>query len=195
MTDIPIIFSAPMVQALLVGRKTMTRRLAWGKARRLAWQPKDQPAAKRPTDWQRVKPGDRLWVRETWCDPDQDHRAVYRADLTSGQLKESEQVMRATRKQRASDYHYRPWRSPIHCPRWASRLTLIITATKIEPLQMIRNADILAEGIPGDPPQSIVFAALWDSLHGEGAWRANPEIVALTFAVHKQNIDAMKEGA
>lgn len=38
------------------------------------------------------------------------------------------------------------------------------------------------------------FAHLWDSLHGEGAFNANPEVIALTFEVHQQNIGSVGHG-
>ena len=165
MTDIPIIFSAPMVQALLDGRKTMTRRLAW------EWRefPEIEQRLRRSSLWQRAKPGDRLWVRETWRDGAM--AVMYRADGNGGAL--------AT------------WRSPIHMRRKDSRITLVVTATKIEPLQKISHDDAVAEGV-GIFPHSMSaqkrFKELWESLHGADSWSGNPDVVAMTFEVHRQNI-------
>lgn len=77
-------------------------------------------------------------------------------------------------------------------PRWASRLTLVVTATKIEKLQDISIEDIRDEGCK---PVKSEWALLWDSIHGEGAFTLNPDVVAITFAVHQQNIDTMKTAA
>jgi hypothetical protein len=113
------------------------------------------------------------------------------------------------------------WKPAIHMPRWASRLTLLVTATKIERLQDISYADAIAEGVewesadppfyyvPGIMPHSLTavgveepggrhaercYAKLWNHLHGPGSWEANPEVVAITFKPVLQNIDRM-EGA
>lgn len=171
MTDRPIIFSAPMVRALLEGRKTMTRRLASSPLRKCA-------------------AGDRLWVRETWGEGSP---PIYRSDLPA-----------------AYDTSDWGWRPSIHMPRSASRLTLVVTAMKVEPLADITAADCFAEGCemvdgrgveedggyrmaPGmdlqGSPQSA-FMALWELLHGEVSYRDNPEVVALTFTVERRNIDA-----
>ena len=199
MTARPIIFSGPMVQALLAGRKTQTRRVAWGKERRLVkdaehydvlgWSWREDAGdglyyGAPPSLWQRVQPGDRLWVREThyvWVA----HQApaggsviLYRAD---------------------TPYAPTAWTPSIHMPRWASRLTLVVTATRIERLQEITKADVAAEGITEREGKSLAgvvagwhepFADLWDSLHGDGSWDANPAVVVVTFTVHQSNADA-----
>ena len=177
MSDRPIIFSAPMVRALLDGRKTMTRRYAW----RIE---KGDDAECFPTIWQRVKPGDRLWVRESFARP-KGGSIFYRTDSFAAGL---------------------TWHPSIHMRRDYSRLTLIVTATRIEWLWSISENDCLAEGIPPitlegawtkplpEKPNTRAiyggaFCKLWNDLHGPGSWDANPEVVALTFTVHKGNID------
>jgi hypothetical protein len=104
-------------------------------------------------------------------------------------------------------------RASMHMPRWASRLTLIVTATTIEHLQGISEADAKAEGIEyredcfgtwnpdgtmrcgGADNAREAFRCLWINLHGTGAWDANPEVVALRFTVIKANIDALEARA
>lgn len=182
MTDVPIIFSAPMVLALLDGRKTMTRRLA----RKRTLRPKGNALATTP--WCQRRPGDRLWVKEGWRWNVDYHTPAYRADYPEGDG--------------LPDSFYR-WRSPLHMARKDSRLTLIVTATKIERLQDITESDAFAEGVERRAERDYrigkdvvatdaigCFSALWWSLYGIGAWDANPEVVALTFSVEKRNIDA-----
>lgn len=190
MADYPVIFSAPMIVALLENRKTMTRRLAWRESRKLGVE-------RAPTIWQKVKPGDRLFVRENFSGP----------YLMS--------------EEKPSEWHAGPfwywadgnpprgdWTKPrpsIHMPRFASRLTLFVTATKVEPLQDISEADAQAEGAPraiaGNSDAGIItthrtgFVGLWRSLHGDDAWAQNPDVVALTFTVVHANIDAAEARA
>lgn len=197
MTDIPIIFSAPMIRAFLDGRKTMTRRLAWA----LRAPPKRElDAAARQgfagvvkktvsSPWQRVKVGDRLWVKESvlfWIDRDTNKPAKVAAWRADGyELEERER-----------------WTTSIHMPRWASRLTLIIEATKVEPLQAISEEDARAEGVEpmragigsdGKPIRTYRtgFVSVWGQIHGEESWLSNPEVVALTVRVIKANIDEL----
>lgn len=214
MTDIPIIFSAPMAQALLASRKTQTRRLAWRKATARA----ANPDSVHPTPWRKVSPGDRLWVRETYY-----HYGIWReveddgwhffpgmpADGVWYQFDDGQVMPKLPRSTRG--FHKRP---SIYMPRPASRLTLVVTATKIEPLQCIAEGDARAEGIichEADETDDAEFAyekggmifataaeayeALWRALHGADSWKASPEVVALTFDVHKANIDALKVAA
>ena len=163
-----------MVRALLEGRKTMTRRLAEKKS----WNAVSKPSRR----WQAVKPGDRLWVRESFC--------AGRPALASGAgiIPMKGGIPPGRKIVYREDWDgpdEPPWRPPFSLPRWASRLTLTVTATKIERLQEITREDEIAEGTP----DGMFFDALWASIHGDGSWAANPEIVALTFAVEKCNID------
>ncbi|WP_334182087.1 hypothetical protein [Novosphingobium sp.] len=108
-----------------------------------------------------------------------------------------------------------PWVPAIHVPRTASRLWLAVTEVRVQRLKECSEADAKAEGIEGfaciggqawrdfsggagfnmtDPatPATRSYATLWDSLHTtEGQrWDDNPWIVAVTFEVHRGNIDA-----
>ena len=205
MRDIPIIFSARMVQALLAGRKTMTRRLLYSVRKEkngLIRSPmflRDHPPPHFQTvnpgqyytlsGWQKAKAGDRLWVRENiYVEGGHDGNGFgYGADL--------------------DPQHAAPKLTPcIHMPRHLNRLTLAVTATKIERLQQISEADARAEGFPVRPEISKDpavhrdaardwFEDLWISLHGLESWRLNPEVVCLSFQVHKVNIDKMEKAA
>lgn len=222
MADRPIIFSASMIRALLDDRKTQTRRLA------------SSPLAK-------AEVGDRLWVRESieiqgrYSDG---VRLVYEASRMRGGS-EAIGIANAPSDARVPVMTGK-LRPSIHMPRWASRLTLVVTGVRVQRLQDITEADAIAEGllsavgdggIPGPgykwtgtgyhgagvdrngaptfhaPAKSgccsckvggrtaaqCAYAELWDSLHNkpDERWADNPEIVALTFRVHRCNIDAM----
>lgn len=190
MTDYPIIFSAPMVRALLDGRKTMTRRLA---------RRRDKSGLERATPWVTVIPGDLLWVREScWTFESQDVRHSNQVQYMADD---------GARFDTPSSGHWIcKTRPSIHMPRWASRLTLIVTATKVEPLQNISEEDAKAEGaelvdevtgrISLDDRRGsyrLGFEAIWRQIHGAESWDANPEVVALTFRVIRENIDRIKE--
>ncbi|MDZ5448888.1 hypothetical protein [Labrys sp. ZIDIC5] len=220
MTDRPILMSAPMVGALLAGTKTQTRRIikprhnpnrpnlfdgTWSDSYVL--DPGNQKWRDDAYSW---RVGDCLWVREALAADhnDQGMRWIsYAADHAVppdlGNMVWS-------------------WRRPtlpsIHMPRWASRLTLTVTGVKVERLRDISEVDAWDEGIisfhrsaerldwpgasDGDVAAAIIetygsardaFRDLWEYINGPGSWEANPWVVALTFAVHTQNIDALKE--
>ena len=200
MSELPIKFAAPMVRALLEGRKTQTRRLLKAKpGMTLADCAVDAGGGRLelPVDKLLVPyaTGDRLWVREAWAHdaPDLDtcRRGVESDGIVYGPyyLADLRPSDRATLRGRPS----------IHMPRWASRLTLTVTDVRVQRLQEISEADARAEGLmpiwSGDmnegPSQFAdeVFADLWNSLHGPDAWAANPWVVALTFTVERRNID------
>jgi hypothetical protein len=158
MTDHPIIFSSPMVLALLAGRKTMTRRLAWKTEpcpqsacpfeprRNHAYPDKTCESCPRhhksgaAEPWQRVQPGDRLWVREGWK-PHSFYDAMKPRDMPNRKSSIS-----PTKIDSPSGSRGRP---SIHMPRAFSRLTLIVTATKIERLQEISRRRRASEGAAG----------------------------------------------
>jgi len=209
MVDRPIIFSGAMIRALIEGRKSQTRRLAW-KPLRLVGDGgfgRVGPMQK-PSPWQRVQPGDRLWVRESGYLL----REAYEHKPSVGDLyRDAGFEFTADGKitpVRSYDTPIEEWvgecarisRPSIHMPRWASRLTLTVTAVRFERLQEISEEDAGAEGWPfaarsqGVPLRDASpiwwFGNLWNDLHGTDAWDANPEVVAIAFTVARRNIDA-----
>jgi hypothetical protein len=199
----PILFSGPMVQALLEGRKTQTRRL-------LKPQPECPPECHMVLPCrvcglkQRFAVGDLLWVREAFFCPDaplakkEAHRVGYRADGEPGSMADK----------------YTGWRSSLYMPRWASRLTLAVTDVRIQRLRQMTEADAEAEGFkagklddampetpigdgwtissPGTYASAAgMFLLYWQELHPDWDGYSDPWVVALTFTVHKLNIDEM----
>lgn len=173
MKERPILFSGPMVNAILENRKTQTRRVVKPQPERDpacgVWFPATTAKRKRhyaneehfrrglPIDWSPYGVvGDRLWVREAWQDGN--GGIYYRAD----------------------GIHPGPWKPAIHMPRWASRITLEITGVRVERLQDISNDDARAEGVPewdGDEPGDYrgSFRDVWDSINGKRhPWSSNP---------------------
>lgn len=213
MSDKGIIFSAPMVKALLAGRKTQTRRLLTLRGHRKfsEFGPSDTAGY----DWHFRRAdgcwcdhraedlplpyavGDRLYVREAWS-----HTGcgVWTIDDARRQIS-GKPIYRATDQ---ADAGIRWWPS-IHMPREFSRLWLEVTSVRVERLQSISAADAITEGlvwtvpgkwsvdhslpIVGDDP-CIVYSELWNGLHSKPGetWRYNPWVVAISFAVHHGNI-------
>lgn len=191
MKERPILFSAPMVRAILDGRKTVTRRIV--KARDLEWMDVHQ-GLREPDNAERCphgQPGDRLWVQEAW-----------RAELTWNTTKPSGIPDEAALWYEADDQPRNngrgtkfkgKLRSSIHMPRAASRITLEVTGVRVETLQDIDLADALAEGI-SDTGAIILdsagneqggpiaeYAVLWEQINGTGSWDANPFVWVVTF--------------
>lgn len=251
MSDKPIIFSAPMVRALLDGRKSQTRRLLkipgiMGGMYPI--NPPEEPIELDDGEFKRgvfhyssytalsgpyrmlSRLGDRLYVREQFVpDPSADDDAWddwtasffewngtgCKLDLIPPALRSPAHVLFKADPRWSGDQGFR-WRPSIHMPRWASRLTLIVTDVRVQRLQDISEADAIAEGIHHDTiPDGIIpggntgfgypgysgfatardaFQCLWNSLHTtEGErWEDNPWIVALTFDVIHANIDQVR---
>ena len=216
MTDRPILFSAPMVKALLSGTKTQTRRIIKLPTKKEYVRPdmggweattvggegcfyaNGYAAPEKVAIWNQTtgtcvvipyQIGDRLYVRETWATIKGYPRVIaYRADGCIAH----------------TDLKNNRWRPSIHMPRWASRLTLEVTDVRVERVQDISEEDARAEGVGplrhdgrmhNGLPASDGFADLWDSINekrGYG-WRKNPWVSVVSFKVHKINIDAMEK--
>lgn len=191
MTERPILFSGPMVRAILDGRKTQTRRVV---------KPQPEPGyighfgpgipfgrtEKRDERCPYGYTGDWLLVREAfhpyhWDRP----RAAYRADG------ERQRV-----RTQIETYEIGRWKPSIHMPRWASRILLEIVSVRVERLQEIGEADCWAEGIDRMPdtrgwrdraseyPREA-YADLWEQINGSGSWSANPWVWVVEFKVLK----------
>jgi hypothetical protein len=196
MTDRPILCSGSVVRNILDDRQTQDRRPAF----------KDG----KPTIWQKVKPGDRLWVRESFW-----HARSYPMTMPSGEAESGNAwawrlIYYAAdgEPENTPNKHYSEglrggaisapdpyadwWKRPsIHMPRWASRLTLIVKDVKVEWLRDISEEDAIAEGFNSED----CFLDYWFDLYpvkGEcyqNDWQDNPEVVAMKFEVIKENIN------
>lgn len=195
MTERPILFSAPMVRAILDGRKTMTRRVAKITHRTpgLAACLEPRVGDPRPHVAKELcpygQPGDRLWVREAFAGSIAYERHGY-------PLKEwGNKLWYLADGEPRSGQWTRP-RPSIHMPRCLSRITLEITEVRVERVNDISEEDSRAEGAPEAPtPMSLMysrcevlrtryregFADLWESIHGPGSWAANPWVWVVGF--------------
>lgn len=186
----PIIFSGPMVRAILDGRKTQTRRVAkLNCAGRVALRGRqwhvDDPNAFLACPY--GVPGDRLWVREA-CRAheltDKEARedkygvverlglefpiagldgVVYKAD---GAFREIENTREAgDRWSELNAFRGKNGATvpSIHMPRWASRITLEVVSVRVERVQAVSHDDAVSEGMS---------AGVWRA--GDGAHRRSP---------------------
>lgn len=226
MADGPILFSAPMVRAILreieqpgTG-KTQTRR---------AVEDVNLPHLHRDDDLvlrqggglgtrtyrfrRRHRVGDRLYVREAW------HAARILDSTPPREIPHDADIEHAATARSYAEIGLKgKFRQGMHMPRWASRLTLIVTDVRVQPLQEIDEDDAVAEGVErlheGFFPYGITtfmttvvdgrevpaqycrtardsFHMLWDSLNAERdhGWDTNPWVVAYTFRPILGNID------
>jgi hypothetical protein len=206
MKERPILMSAPMVNALLAGRKTQTRRI-------LRYQPSEPPEVfKMSLNKSGTKPviaawwdggccicpygqpGDRLWVREAHylTDNGDSEYAVYAADgdAVRKHLAEIDELPRDFPE--SVKKSHRKLRSSIHMPRWASRILLEITDIRVERLQDISEEDAVAEGafswaseqttpVRDIDSARLAYIQLWESINGPGSWDLNPYVWVISF--------------
>lgn len=180
MTQRGIVFSKPMVLALLAGIKTQTRR-------KLKHQPASPNELPDLTACPYGQAGDRLWGREAW------RTLKEHDDRQPGELpRDSPLRYEADQHYNHSEFEPGKLRQGILMPRWASRFELEITHVRLERLQDISEPDAIAEGIQvihGNTPAEDFLAdeededllspidlyrAVWQSLHGAGSWESNP---------------------
>jgi hypothetical protein len=211
----PILFSAPMVRAILEGRKTVTRRavnpqpvLTDGSG--FSWKGHVFGRGSDDRETSRNfskhccpygKPGDRLWVRETWglqvrhYGGGTGEHIVYRATNPDAIYCNSAE---------GQEYPVK-WKPSIHMHRHSSRILLEISDVRVERLQDISEEQAIAEGIvgvafrpddgwpictgymvgPDDGKTSLqttaakAFSGLWESVGGD--WSTNPWVWVVEF--------------
>lgn len=213
MRERPILFSAPMVRAILAGTKTQTRRLVQVPRRGAfvladhgdGWRPfaSDDGESivcddgnERPMACPYGQPGDRLYVRENFAPVDGHGHKCAPRDAAFVVLPDGAQQYRnGTYSPPLPEYQQSAfdgikWRPSIHMPRWASRITLEVTAVRVERLQDISEEDAKAEGVtpmlgapePVPPAYRDGFRQLWDEINGERAsWASNPFVWVVSF--------------
>ena len=208
-TEHPILFSTPMVQAILEGRKTMTRRIVnmeYLNKEPYEWSVKhidemlftfSNKGCAQSVDIRNPygQPGDKLWVRETWCKSAREW-FFYKAggsDIKLELLKEEGFK----------------WKPSIHMPKAAARIWLMITDVRVERLQDISEEDAKAEGIEKITLSNEVykcyqcdkghlginnlcedgffdsanksFESLWKKINGAESWNSNPWVWVIEF--------------
>lgn len=172
MKERPILMSAPMVLATLDDRKTITRRICKAKTQAQAdrighaimldMMGKDNGTHER-AEWEAIgcpygKPGDRLWVKETWrTDIEYDPYPPTKIDGEASVIWTADGQHRLNHDHAKGTHKWGRTRVSIHMPRWASRITLEIVSTRVERLWDISPNNCWAEGIgiKGRPLQSL----------------------------------------
>lgn len=222
MKEIPILFSTAMVQAILEGRKSQTRRLLKLKHLPLsdiesvhpdgsgkgwiAWAGRAVSAEETTIVYPGEqgfkcpygKPGDVLWVRETFTvlEPehciDMDKRFAYKASCCA----ESEEI----RKEYVECGWPYTWKPSIHMPKEAARIWLQVENVRVERLQDISEEDAKAEGVEkigdsvfcwkhysgqnaGCSDAKTSFQSLWQNINGDDSWQSNPWVWVVSFKV------------
>lgn len=202
-----MIFNAEMVNAILSGRKTQTRRpIKWKQTRFTEIAERDDGSlwpwaedCERGGDIWFACPfgevGDRIWVRETWQvihdHIDESSHVEYRT-YSPSIPKEKDRYWHTVYAEHFGDESREdrgfPWRPAIHMPRWASRITLEITDVRVERLRDLSEEDAKSEGIipsaggvlPGWEYR-INFRDLWMDIYGTDNWEANPWVWVIEF--------------
>lgn len=186
----PILFSTPMVQAILAGRKTMTRRVIKPQPKGVEGFPSEQVCAAWQNGFVNVKcpygeydsafdtASGLLWVRETF------------SEMPDGDI-----VLKAGFPDAAHLDDIPPkWKPSIFMPRWTSRITLEITDIRVERLQDISHEDAVNEGVNGGFGENYdcakhSFMCLWQKINGTKSWDDNPWVWAICFRPIFKNID------
>lgn len=208
MTERPILFSGPMVRAILDGTKSQTRRLSgldlvneapdeWRFDR---WQDGYKDGRRRavfihdggdPVGLTCRYDAPRLWVRETFrLRADQDDKPPSQDWWKSGAWYQADGNCEPSGCGGGAG----KLRPSIHMPRWASRITLDVISVRVERLQDITEEDARAEGCTDTDPRVgsawLQFSELWESVHGANGpkcWDANPWVWVIGFKREDSN--------
>lgn len=189
----PILFSTPMVLAILQGRKTQTRRVI--KYSKKIENPKigfsiftdvgefevrgvhengqyGSSFFKMP-----YQTGDIMWVRETWRD-NNGMPTGYRFEYKATALEDGSPIDE-------------PWKPSIFMPKEACRIFLKVTKVRIERLQDISNSDIVSEGAAdfGCVTKKLNWQLLWEKINGKDSWNENPYVFVYDFEICDKPID------
>lgn len=218
-TEHPILFSTEMVQAILAGRKTQTRRtvkklpidtdIVWWDGAEWIVENNMGLVVNTKTVCPYGKPGDLLWVRETFCLTQPLHPETYYFAY-----KAYDQTMPYKREPASHKYDYSipdEWKPSIHMPKEAARIWLEVEDVSVERLHSISNEDAFAEGIdwkikyPEEEPDMKFyrdyqrgannfsagtmfqakhsFFSLWKFINGKESYNANPWVWVIKFKV------------
>jgi hypothetical protein len=196
MKERPILFSAPMVRALLDGTKTQTRRIVKltdsGRVKEPGsprnWHPED-PYASAACPY--GAPGDTLWVKETWNSSNQ-WNVMKPTDMPEGAP-----IFYGADYDAAGLRNCGPWRPSLFMRRWMSRITLEVASVRVERLHAITEADAKAEGVEqwndgawycgvqgfmGYESPVGAYRELWESINAKRApWASNPWVWVVEF--------------
>ncbi|HBT3205149.1 TPA: hypothetical protein MBF54_001477 [Klebsiella aerogenes] len=199
-----MIFNGEMVRAILDGRKTQTRRPV-----KLPVHDKNlgcelagnelagELSAGNYLNSAFGKPGDRIWVRETFrvhSRATDVATLVYKASVRNSWTEQTHRVPVSVCNKPATP---EKWTPSLHMPRLASRILLEITDVRVERLREISQADAEAEGVgklkkgfwknyqPGWTEFQLTargsFATLWKSIYGDESWYADPWVWVIEF--------------
>ena len=203
MKERPIIFSTPMVQAILDGLKTQTRRVVKPQFKYI-YDDNDYEdkhsifvgMAGGEKQWIKCphgKPGDLLWVRETTIIAPKNWVKKRFNNITDSDGDGRVIQYLATHPNTDAARNYGLKKTPsIHMPKWAARIWLEITGVRVERVQEISHADAVAEGYEECEPNNYGtgsrardwFACLWDSINGKKngcSWAENPWVWIVEF--------------
>lgn len=207
MRERPILFSGPMVRAILAGTKTQTRRAIKRPLRHPGWTSYVYfgPSTNNPTCRSKAiecgpdygddesdvvycpygAAGDRLWCRETgWERPERTPKMMREgADTWERYYYDADGLSETDHEEfKAWGFKRRP---SIFMPRWASRISLEITGVRVQRLQDISDADCLAEGIEWPYPSRATprgaYRSVWEAINGAKSWAATPWVWVIEF--------------
>lgn len=186
-----MIFNGEMVRAILDGRKTQTRRPVKFPVhdKNLGCELAGNELAGELSEGNYLnsafgKPGDRIWVRETFrvhSRATDVSTLVYKASMRNSWTEQTHRVPVSVCNKPATS---EKWTPSLLMPRWASRILLEITNVRVERLRSMSQDDARAEGViaaSGPMEAGLAFRELWDSIYGEESWKANPWVWVIEF--------------